>query len=101
MGENLPIASRIFSVLIIGAVAISAILALVYSAPVSADRQAERMEYTIKKAAVQCYALEGAYPDDLHYLERYGVLFDNEHFYYRYEFNGISNYMPDIFVVPR
>jgi len=95
------IASRIFNTLIIGTVAVIAIASLIISAPASADKQAARLEDIIKKAAVQCYALEGAYPEDVYYLKNYGVIFDDDRFYYRYESYGISNYMPDIYVIPR
>ena len=93
--------ARILNILIIGSVACSAIGALIYTSPQSAERQAARLEYIIKKAAVQCYALEGAFPEDVYYLTNYGVIFDTDRFYFRYEYDGISNYMPNIFVIPR
>ena len=99
--NRLSIAARIINILIIGAAAGTAIASLIISEPDNADRQATRLEDIIKKAAVQCYALEGAYPEDIYYLKNYGIIFDEDRYYYRYEFNGISNYMPNIYVIPR
>ena len=55
----------------------------------------------IRKAAVQCYALEGSYPPDIAYMkEHYGLQFDEGRFAYRYEVFA-SNIMPDIEVHER
>ena len=55
---------------------------------------------SIQRAAVQCYALEGAYPFELSYLEeRYGVSVDQTRFLVAYQFIA-SNLMPDITVLP-
>lgn len=55
---------------------------------------------TIQRAAVQCYALEGAYPADLAYLtERYGVSVDENRFMVDYRYIA-SNLIPDITVLP-
>lgn len=59
------------------------------------------MERNIRKAAVACYATEGAYPQDLDYLiENYGLLVDATTYVIRYESIG-SNIMPSIAVVPK
>ena len=94
-------AARIFNILVIGAAAGVAIAALLISEPENKDRQAAQLVNIIKKAAVQCYALEGAFPDNIRYLKRYGVVFDEKRYYFHYEFNGISNYMPNVYVIPR
>ena len=99
--NRLYIAARILNILIIGAVAGAAIAALAASEPENAEKQAVQLEGIIKKAAIQCYALEGAFPDNIYYLKRYGVIFDENKYYFRYESNGISNYMPNIYVIPR
>ena len=102
MGMNrIYIAARILNILIIGAAAGAAIASLVISEPRNADKQAAQLEGIIKKAAVQCYALEGAYPANIYELSRYGVIFDNKRYYFRYELNGVSNYMPNIYVIAR
>jgi hypothetical protein len=64
-------------------------------------RAAEQMESIISRAAVQCYALEGSYPGDVYYLAKYGVIFDEERYYYVYNTNFIGNYMPDIQVIAK
>ena len=56
-------------------------------------------EQSIRRAAVQCYALEGWYPSDLSYLEEhYGVHVDTERYLVDYQFIA-SNLMPDITVL--
>lgn len=64
------------------------------------DQSAEATQYNaIKKAAVQCYALEGFFPPDVDYLiQNYGVIVDNEKFIVRYEADG-ENLMPNITVI--
>lgn len=55
---------------------------------------------SLQRAAVECYALEGAYPTDVDYLaERYGVSVDARQFIVHYEFIA-SNLMPEITVIP-
>lgn len=57
-------------------------------------------EQSIRRAAVQCYALEGYYPSSLDYLkERYGVSVDHTHYFVDYRYVA-SNLMPDITVLP-
>lgn len=58
------------------------------------------VEENVRRAAVECYALEGAYPQDFDYLaERYGVAVDESRCRVDYIYIG-SNLMPDITVVP-
>lgn len=55
----------------------------------------------LHRAAVCCYAIEGAYPPDLAYLvEKYGVQIDTSRFTVSYELYA-SNLMPDITVLDR
>ena len=47
---------------------------------------------------MQCYAIEGFYPQSLSYLEdKYGLYLDRENYIIDYRFTG-SNIMPDITV---
>ncbi len=66
-----------------------------------ADREALAMtERAVRRAAVQCYALEGAYPANLEHLkERYGVSVDETRIFVDYQYIA-SNLMPDITVLP-
>lgn len=67
----------------------------------AADREeAARLQDTVLQDAVQCYALEGFYPEDLEYLkEHYGLTYDPEKYVVSYEVIG-SNLMPDVAVIP-
>lgn len=43
-------------------------------------------EKALGKAVMQCYALEGAYPPNLEYLEQnYGLIIDRQKYVYQYE----------------
>lgn len=54
------------------------------------------LEKAIKRAAVQCYAIEGFYPAKVDYLaENYGVIIDKEKFIVDYSAET-PNYMPII-----
>lgn len=56
---------------------------------------------SVRRAAVQCYAIEGIYPADVDYLrEHYGVNVDSEKYYIEYAAIG-PNIMPDIEVYER
>lgn len=59
-----------------------------------------RVEEAVRRAAVECYALEGAYPETLDYLRRhYALSTDASRYFIAYDFLG-SNLMPDITVLP-
>lgn len=50
----------------------------------------------VRKAAVQCYAIEGYYPTDIEYLEKnYALIVDRNRFFIYYEAFA-SNIMPRI-----
>ena len=73
---------------------------------VSATQQqvaAESLRLTgesVRNAAVQCYALEGAYATNLQYLiDNYGIRPDTSHFVVHYLYLG-DNLLPDITVLP-
>lgn len=73
---------------------------LVFSEKADA-RGAETLRQAIRRASVQCYAIEGRYPPNVEYLEdNYGIQLDRN----RYDvfYSGFaSNFMPDITVNPR
>ena len=53
----------------------------------------------VHNAALTCYAVEGAYPDDLEYLRsHYGLAYDQNRYMVRYS-SFASNLMPDISVI--
>ena len=57
-------------------------------------------EDTVRKYAVQCYALEGAYPEKIDYLvDNYMLTLNKDDYVYHYVFIG-SNLAPEITVLP-
>jgi hypothetical protein len=57
-------------------------------------------EESIRRAAVQCYALEGLYPSDFEYLKEHYAVRPDESKYVIYYTYTASNLMPDIDVIP-
>ena len=50
------------------------------------DQYREIQLEAIRQAAMQCYALEGAYPPSLQYLaDEYGLILNTEDYHFRYE----------------
>ena len=66
-----------------------------------AAEQAQKLtEESIRRAAVQCYALEGIYPVNIDYLmDHYGIRPDKNRFIIHYQFIA-DNLLPDISVIP-
>lgn len=63
-------------------------------------RQQESLKEAVIKGAVQCYSVEGRYPESLSYLEKhYGLHYDKNEFVISYEIVG-SNRMPQVTVIP-
>ena len=58
------------------------------------------LKEAVIKGAVQCYSVEGRYPESLSYLEKhYGLKYDKDEFVISYEIIG-SNRMPQVTVIP-
>ena len=80
------------------------LLALAIAAVAATQKQmaAESLRLTeesVRRAAVQCYALEGAYAADLQYLiDNYGIRPDTSRFVVHYMFVG-DKLLPDITVI--
>jgi hypothetical protein len=77
---------------------------LLYSTGIIADHstqeQQDVLESAIQRSLVQCYALEGQYPDNIDYLEQhYGLTYDKTKFQLKYQYSE-SNVMPEISVIP-
>ncbi len=61
-------------------------------------KQQESLETALSRSISQCYAVEGAYPPDLAYLEEhYGLIYDKDVFFIDYQVFG-SNLLPDVVV---
>lgn len=59
------------------------------------------LRQSARKAVVQCYAIEGAYPPDVEYLEEnYGLEYNHEKYFIDYEIFA-SNIMPNVDVFER
>lgn len=58
-------------------------------------------EKAIHRALMQCYAIEGAYPPEVAYLEEnYGVLIDHDKYFVYYEAYA-KNIIPDVVVAEK
>lgn len=67
----------------------------------SESESVQMIEESIRRAAVQCYAIEGSYPPDIAYLTaHYGLVINEEAYFYHYEVIG-ANIMPIIAVFRR
>lgn len=63
------------------------------------QQQKRSLESAVWKNIVQCYAMEGRYPESLSYIEEhYGLIYDKQRFFVDYEVMG-SNMMPDVTVI--
>lgn len=61
---------------------------------------ANTLRQAIRRASVQCYAIEGRYPPSVEYLEeQYGIQIDRERYHVFYD-GFASNIMPEITVIP-
>ena len=67
----------------------------------SSAAQTELVRSAVRRAAVTCYAVEGAYPSTLDYLQRhYGLVYDEEN-YFVFNDAFASNIMPEIRVTEK
>ena len=80
---------------------------LLFSVAVSrldADREQQavsRLEDSVRRTAVSCYASRGFYPPSVAYMEeQWGLQYDKEHYVIRYEAFA-SNLMPEITVLEK
>lgn len=65
------------------------------------DYEREILENALDRSILQCYALEGAYPVSLSYLEEnYGLTYNKEHFFVDYQYIG-GNLRPDFTIIER
>jgi len=63
------------------------------------SNQTDFLADAVRRSAVQCYTLEGRFPESIYHLEdNYGLVIDRNRFAVYYEFMG-SNIIPQIRVV--
>ena len=61
--------------------------------------QTQLVEEAVRNAVLTCYAVEGAYPEDLEYLRKnYGLAYDTSRYMVTYDAFA-SNLVPQIYVV--
>lgn len=61
----------------------------------SQEKQKALLADALNRSIVQCYALEGRYPESLSYLEKnYGLVYDKDKFFIDYEIVG-ANMKPE------
>ena len=81
--------------------ALAAIFVLVYtfaghSGEDLTEESAAAIQEAVRRSAMQCYVVEGVYPENLSYLEEnYGLQINTRDFYVRYDAFA-SNLPPDI-----
>ena len=81
-------------------VMVGALLVGIAGAAVRSKEEGRRqLEENVRRAAVQCYALEGFYPPSVEYLEEnWGLSVDHSQYAVHYEAFA-SNFLPEITVV--
>ncbi len=66
---------------------------------VNIEEQEKSLRKAIEQNVVHCYAVEGAYPPSLDYLEKnYGIIYDKSKFFVDYQPIG-TNILPDITII--
>jgi hypothetical protein len=76
----------LFTIILLGAVILLFTMAVSGAAEKADESATATLESAIRRAAVQCYAIEGFYPVSIEYLvENYGVIIDDTKFAIFYE----------------
>lgn len=80
------------------------VFVLTAAADLEQGKQAQdirQLELVLQRTAVACYAVEGAYPPDVAYMQaHYGLTYDESRYLVHYELFA-SNFMPEITVMER
>lgn len=65
----------------------------------SLEEQEQNLIQALRQSTVQCYAVEGFYPENLEYLTKhYGIRYDHNTFFVDYQ-PSARNIMPEITVI--
>ena len=92
--------SYLISVLLIGGFLYLFLIGTQGIASKTKTEQLNVLDQAIRRATIQCYAIEGRYPPSVEYLEEhYGLSIDREKYHVFYD-GWASNIMPDITVFP-
>ena len=91
----------IIKLLALAAVILAAVLLVNHIDTAQETAETDIVRDAIKNAALTCYAVEGAYPEDISYLrENYRLAYDEDRYMITYEAFG-SNVIPTIYVTER
>lgn len=94
-----PYRNIILSLLLFAAVIAVFLYALVEMSEKTTAEQEKSLIEALNRGVVQCYAVEGSYPENLDYLrEHYGISYNETQFFVDYRPRG-ENIMPDITVI--
>lgn len=99
--QNTNLLFRILSSAVVSVFCISALLYVIstFSEKASND-YVQSLQTALSRSAVHCYAMEGAYPESLAYLqEHYAISWDTSRYVVDYQIFG-ANRMPIITVIP-
>lgn len=90
-----------FQALLLGLLIVFVLIGVYSAASNSSSEGLKNTEKAIHRALVQCYAIEGAYPPDVAYLEEnYGVLIDHDKYFVYYDAYA-RNIIPDVIVTEK
>ena len=102
--QQKPISKSVLSILV--PVVVFFAVFFLFLLPVSSisattkQEEIENLKQAVIRSTIYCYAVEGAYPESLSYLEKhYGLKYDKDEFVISYEIIG-SNRMPQVTVIP-
>ena len=88
----------IFRLAVIAAVLVLAVMLAAQIDTAQDTAETEIVRSAVREAAITCYAVEGAYPDDVEYLrEHYQLAYDEDRYFITYDAFA-SNRIPDIWV---
>ncbi|MDO5325111.1 MAG: hypothetical protein Q4G00_00170 [Clostridia bacterium] len=91
----------VIKLLLIAAVLVGAVFLVNRISSAQETAETEIVRNAVKNAALTCYAVEGAYPDDIEYLrEHYRLAYDEERYLITYDAFA-SNMIPDIWVTEK
>lgn len=91
----------VIKLLLIAAVLVGAVFLVNKISSAQETAETEIVRNAVKNAALTCYAVEGAYPDDIEYLrEHYRLAYDEERYLITYDAFA-SNMIPDIWVTEK
>jgi len=91
----------VIKLLLIAAVLVGAVFLVNRISSAQETAETEIVRNAVKNAALTCYAVEGAYPDDIEYLrEHYRLAYDEDQYLITYDAFA-SNMIPDIWVTEK